>query len=129
MSEIERRRRMEEEQRRQAAMAGGLPPAGMQPGMGQAAQPGMPQGIPAAGPAAGMGAMGAPQGAQPAGGGFPDGRAVMTGEEEAAYNLGQRMGAQSLMQAAGIAPAAEEKPQAGMNVERIRKATQTLLDY
>lgn len=56
---------------------------------------------------------------------FPDGRAVRTGEEEAAYTLGARIGAQ--MQA-GTADAEEQKP-GGITQERIQEAEQLLMKY
>ena len=57
--------------------------------------------------------------------GIPDGRAVRTGEEEAAYTLGARIGAQ--MQA-GTAGAEERKP-GGITQERIQEAEQLLMKY
>lgn len=55
-------------------------------------------------------------------------RAVRTGEEEAAYNLGAKMGAQALAQQANPTQAEERKP-GGINEERIIEAEKLLMQY
>ena len=55
-------------------------------------------------------------------------RAVRTGDEEAAYNLGARMGAQALAAQAGV-PAAEQGMGGGVNEDRLIEAERLLLDY
>ena len=109
MSEMERRRTLNRIPKQMGA-PGAVPPA-MGTGVTPAGMP--PAGMAQAAPA--------------------EQRAVRTGEAEAAYQLGQRMGAESLMTAAGIQPvgSAAERDGAGggMTKERIQKATRTLLEY
>ncbi len=58
-------------------------------------------------------------------GGIP---AVRTGDEEAAYNLGARMGAQALASQAGGNMAAQ-MPSGGVNEERLIEAERLLMEY
>ena len=84
-------------------------PAGMQPGMPMGRTQGMPQGMPAAEP-------------------MTEGRAVRTGSEEDAYNLGAKMGAQSL--AAAVMPGRDNEEIRGVvNEERLIEAEKTLMKY
>ena len=84
-------------------------PAGMQPGMPVGRPQGMPQGMPAAEP-------------------MTEGRAVRTGSEEDAYNLGAKMGAQSL--AAAAMPGRDNEEIRGVvNEERLIEAEKTLMQY
>ena len=59
----------------------------------------------------------------------PEIRAVRTGDEEAAYNLGARMGAQALMQQAGAGTPAEERMGGGVNQDRLIEAERLLMEY
>ena len=113
-------------------MQRGMPPQGMQQGMPPQGMP--PQGMPQGGGYPGM---------QP-GGGYP-GAQGQTGEDELeritrprtteaedAFMLGQRMGAESLMEMAGMTPV--RRQEAGedariMNRQRLNSATNTLLRY
>ena len=104
MSERIDRRQLEMMRRRQAAQ--GAAPAGVQ----QAAQ--------GADPLAG--------GMMPAEARIPDGHAVRTGEEEKAFQLGQRMGAEALIGREGFQA---DSRQPGMDREKVEKAVQTLLEY
>ena len=84
-------------------------PAGMQPGMPMGRTQGMPQGMPAAEP-------------------MTEGRAVRTGSEEDAYNLGAKMGAQSL--AAAVMPGRDNEEIRGVvKEERLIEAEKTLMKY
>ena len=55
--------------------------------------------------------------------------AVRTAEDEAAFNLGQRTGAQSLAAQAGGGLAAPERAQRGITTERLEEAEQLLMQY
>ena len=84
-----------------AGMAGGLP--GQKPGMAAGGMPGQ-----------------APE---------REMRAVRTGSEEEAYNLGARMGAQSLASAAGGMGAGTGTRPAGMTKDRLIEAERLLMEY
>jgi len=57
------------------------------------------------------------------------GRAVRTGEEEAAYQMGAKMGAQALAQRAGSAVTQPEKRMTGVTEERLIEAERLLMEY
>ena len=108
MSEMTRRRRMEEERRR----------TGTAPTL-QVGQP------PAGGEISPLAALGRnDRGAQqdPM---ITQARPVRTGDEEAAYNLGARMGAQRM---AGTAPAEQQK-RGGIDKDRLIEAERLLMEY
>ena len=60
---------------------------------------------------------------------IPNGRAVRTGEEEAAYNLGAKMGAQGIMKLAGIGTDKAEQTAQQMSEERLIEAERLLMEY
>ena len=59
----------------------------------------------------------------------PEVRAVRTAEEEAAYQTGARMGAQGILQAAGIGAAPARKMGAPIGEEQIIEAERLLMEY
>lgn len=109
MSEIRRRRNLQDPE--MARMMAG--PAGPQP---------LAAGPQEAGPA---GRMAAPQTADPA---VTQARAVRNADEEAAYNMGARMGAQALASQAMPERAMQQAPQQ-VNEERLIEAEKILMQY
>ena len=59
----------------------------------------------------------------------PEKRAIRTGSEEEAYNLGARMGAQSIAQMAGSAAQIEPQQRGYINEERLIEAERLLMEY
>ena len=99
---------------------GGMPQGQMQ-GMEGVMPPGMPMTQP--------GTQGAGQ-AQPEQ--TTDGSAARTGAAEDAYRLGERMGAEAMVQNAGMQPgggAPARMPKTGMTKERIREAEKLLMEF
>lgn len=106
MSEIRRRRQLQQVAQ---DMGPTLMPQGM-PGEGlPQAVPGVPAGMPAEEQ-------------------MPSTRPMRTAEEEDAFNLGARMGAQSIAAAAGATQAEEHAPM-GMTRERLIEAERKLMEY
>jgi hypothetical protein len=58
-----------------------------------------------------------------------DQRAIRTGGAEEAYNLGQKMGTQSLMQMYGIGTPETQQPQGRVDEERLIEAERLMLEY
>lgn len=101
----------------------GRPEAGMPMGAGRPGQPGGMPGQMAGRPAGTAGGMGTGRPGQ-------DVRAVRSPEEEDAYQTGMRMGAEGLIQDAGMGRDAEaEEAQKGIDREKLLEADRILLEY